>query len=232
MTRHLALFLLAATTPLSAAGLPRSFTVTSFDRIRIEGPYAVTLVVGRSSFGRATGRSVDLDAIDLRVEGRTLILRQRANQGARESGEPVRIALGTPDLRSASLSGSGSLAIDRLRGLDVELRLSGPGSLSVADLDADRVAASVNGSGALRLAGRAKIATLAARGSASLDAERLLSDEATIAAEGSSEASVFARSRATVTASGPVQVRLAGNPACVLKSSGSASVTGCRAARR
>jgi len=231
MIRHLALFLLAASTPLGAAGLPRSFTVTSFDRVRIEGNYLVTLATGRAPFARAEGRARDLDAIDLRVEGRTLILRQRSNQGSDGSGPPVRIALGTPDLRSAALLGAGSLTIDRLKGLSVDVAVQGPGQLKVAHVTADRLGAGVQGSGSLTLAGKVETATLTARGTAVLAAGNLSADQVTIAAEGGSEVDALATARATVTAAGPVQVRLAGKPSCTLRVSGSASVSGCGAKR-
>jgi hypothetical protein len=226
----LCLLLLAGPTELGAAGLPRSFTVTSFDRIRVEGPYAVALTTGRAPFARAEGSAAALDAIDLRVDGRTLVIRQRSGfRGA--SAIPVRISVGTPDLRSASLIGAGSLSIDRLRGLSLDLGLAGPGSLRVGAIEADRLNAAVQGSGALVLAGRAKVAILSAKGTPVLDASGLQSGDLTILAEGSGEVSAFAGARANVSVAGTVQVRLSGRPACVLKVSGSAAVEGCAAPR-
>ena len=234
MLRHLALFLLAATTPLSAAAPLRSFTVTSFDRIRVEGPYAVTLSVGRSPFARAEGSAAALDRIDLRVEGRTMIIRQRSvatsGQGS-ASGPPVRIALGTPDLRVASLSGAGSLAIDRLRGLSIDVAVSGPGRLTVATIEADRLFAAVQGSGGLTLAGRVKSASLTASGAPVLAAAALIAEEAKISAEGAAEVTATVRSRATVFAAGTGIVRLSGQPTCVQRLSGSATIEGCAGGR-
>lgn len=232
MTRYLALFLLAASTPLGAASLPRTFSVTSFDRIRVEGPYSIALATGRAPSARAEGSPAALDAIDLRVEGTTLILRQRSQSftGGTAYG-PVRISLATPSLRTALLVGAGSLAIDRMSGLSVDLAMQGSGVLSVGGLTADRVNASAQGSGSLKLAGRTKAANYINRGTAALDAASLLSDEITLAADGAGTASVVARSKATVTASGAVQVQVAGNPACVLRASGSVTVSGCREAR-
>jgi hypothetical protein len=231
MIRHLALFAIAATTPLSAAPLPRNFSVGSFDRVRVEAPFAVTLATGRAPFARAEGPAAALDLIDLRVEGRTLIVRQRSGWNGRGMGVPVRISLGTPDIRSAYLLGSGSLAIDRLRGLSVEISVAGPGSLSVGDIAADRLSAGIQGSGGLTLAGKVKSATFALRGSPTISGSSLQADELTIAAEGTGEVEAAVRSRATVTAAGTVQVRLGGAPACILKVSGSALVEGCKAAR-
>lgn len=227
MIRCLPLLLVAAASSSSAAGLPRSFTISSFDRVRIEGDYVVSLVTNRAPFARAEGNAADLDAIDLRVEGRTLVLRQRSNRGGDGSGPPVRIALGTPDIRSATLAGAGSLRIDRMGGLSADVAVQGPGQVSVEDVQADRLTAGIQGSGSLTLGGKVKSASLVARGTAVLAATGLAADEVTVAAEGGSQVEVRALSRAAVTAAGPVQVRLLGKPACTLRVSGSASVTGC-----
>ncbi|GLR48317.1 GIN domain-containing protein [Sphingomonas astaxanthinifaciens] len=231
MTRHLALFLLAASTPLSAAGLPRTFTVTSFDRIRMEAPYAVTLTTGRAPSARAEGSPQALDAIDLRVEGTTLILRQRSGFGSDGSGSPVRIMLSTPSLRTALMVGAGSLAIDRMDGLSVDLAMQGSGVLSVGRIAADKVNAAAQGSGKLSLAGTAKMASYLNRGTASLAADALAADEVVLSADGAGDAAIQARREAKITAAGPVQVRVSGEPACIVKAIGSAMVSGCRVTR-
>ncbi len=227
MTRHLLLLLLALSTPLSAAPLPRSFTIGSFDRIRVEGPYQVTVNSGRAPFARAEGPTAAIEAMDLRLEGRTLLIRQRGGMANASLGTPVRLTVGTHELRSVSLAGAGSLVVDRLKGLSADVALLGPGKLQVRGIEADRLTAGVQGSGSLRLTGRAKVAVLTALGTPTLAAEDLVGDELTVRAEGSGEVAAAARSRASVTAAGIVQVRLTGRPACVLKLRGSASVEGC-----
>lgn len=229
MTRFLALLLLS--TPATAANLPRTFTVTSFDRIRVEAPYAVTLVTGRSPAARAEGSQAALDAIDLRVESRTLILRQRSGFGSTSAGGPVRVFLSTPDIRTALLVGSGSLSVDKMSGLSVDVSVQGSGMLGVASLTADRLTASALGSGSLTLAGRTKVASLLTRGTATIAADKLAADEVTLAAEGAGTAAVNARTKVAVTATGSVAVTVAGQPACTLRTSGSATVSGCGGAR-
>ncbi|WP_300973397.1 DUF2807 domain-containing protein [Sphingomonas sp. LHG3406-1] len=231
MTRFLALFLLAATTPVAAAGLPRNYSVTSFDRVRVEAPYAVTLTTGKAPSARAEGQASAIDAIDLRVEGRTLIVRRRSGFGYEGSGSPVRIAVSTPDLKSALLVGAGSLSIDRMSGLSIDLAMQGSGTLSVGAVTADRVSATAQGTGSLSLAGRTKSANYLTRGLASLAAGSLAADELILATDGAGAVRVAARDRATITASGTVQVQVDGNPACIVKASGSVTVSGCRSVR-
>lgn len=216
--------------PLAAA--TRNYTVTSFDRIRVEGPYAVSVRVGGASFARAEGGQRALDAVSLRVEGRTLYVRadrsaQVGNFGGGSSA-PVTISVGTPDLAQATLSGAGSVAIDRLRGLEFVLLLSGSGSASIASADVDRLRVSLIGAGSARLAGRARQFTAIIRGPGSIEAAGLVSADATLSALGAATMTASASNSAKVSASGTASIALEGRPACDLKVAGSATVTGCR----
>jgi hypothetical protein len=107
MTRFLALFFLAAATPVAAEAARRNFSVTSFDRIRMEAPFDVTLVTNKAPFARADGPVTSLDAVDLRIEGRTLIVRQRSGSNFTGKGGAMRLSLGRrarwpPKARSSS----------------------------------------------------------------------------------------------------------------------------------
>ena len=214
-----------------AVAATRNYTITSFDRIRVEGPYAVDVAVGRSSFARATGDQRALDAVSLRVEGRTLYVRaDRSAWGAgkREPGGRVTISVGTPELSQAVINGAGSVAIDRLRGLEFTLLVSGSGAGSVGAADVDQLRVSVIGAGTARLVGRAKQFTAVIRGPGSIEAAALASNDATLSALGPATISANAGNSAKVTASGTASVALTGRAACELKISGSATVTGCR----
>jgi hypothetical protein len=228
MVRFLALFLLAVSTPLPADAAPRNFSVISFDRIRVEAPFDVTLVTNKAPFARAEGPAAALDTIDLRVEGRTLILRQRGGSDQSGKGGSMRISLGTPDLRTATLIGGGRLSIDRMSAMAVTLGLAGPGQLKVSDVRAERVDLIAAGSGTVDLAGTVKKGVLAAQGSIVLDAAGLKADELVIQATGSSEVRASARRSVDVAASGGATVALQSPVACLQKVTGAASVSNCR----
>lgn len=227
--------LLAFATTAPAVSATRNYTITSFDRIRVEGPYAVSVRVGGASFATASGPQRAIDAVSLRVEGRTLYVRADrsiqpnpfANALRDQAAGPVTIAVGTPDLAQAALSGAGSVAIDKLRGLEFTLLVSGSGSASIAAADLDRLRVSILGSAAATIAGRAKqfIATMSGPGS--LDAGGLASNDAVLSALGPATLSASASNSAKITASGTASIALRGKAACELKISGSASVTGC-----
>ncbi|MDQ3143367.1 MAG: DUF2807 domain-containing protein, partial [Pseudomonadota bacterium] len=222
------LFAAALAVPASAAD--RNYSVTSFDRIRVEGPYAVSVTTSVAPFARAKGALPAIDGVSLRVEGRTLYVRaDRSASGGKDHqpAGPVTIAVGTHDLAHVSLSGSGSVAIDRVRGLDFTLLVSGAGSASVAKAELDNLRVSVVGSAQATVAGKAKQFTANIRGAGVLDAAGLATKDAAVSALGPATVRANANNSAKITASGTATVAIAGGGACTLKVSGSATVTGC-----
>jgi len=220
---------LAFAAPAGAA--TRNFGVTSFTKVRVEGPFKVTLATGVAPFAKASGSSIALDRVDVDVQGDTLVVRSSASSWGGYPGTdpgPVEISIGTHDLTNAWLSGAGTLAIDRVRGLSFALSVQGSGRAEIGSVDADQMNVSVVGSGSARLAGRAKKLTALARGLAELDAGGLAATDATIGAEGATTIDANVTDAATVDASGPATIRLAGRPSCTLKVAGSTSVSGCR----
>jgi uncharacterized Zn-binding protein involved in type VI secretion len=226
VTRFLALLLLALATPALAA--PRSFPVISFDRIKMEAPFDVVVATGKSPSAKAEGPVAALDIVDLRVEGRTLIIRQRSGSNRLGKDVPVRISLATPGLRGATLLGTGRLAIDRMSGPAINLVLAGPGQLQVADLRTDRLELLAAGSGTMTLAGAIKTGRMAAEGGSILDAAALFSDELVVIATGNAEVRASARRSVSLIASGAATVKLQGSVACIQRVTGAATVSGCR----
>ena len=122
-TAHLALFL--ATIPTVAAAAERTLSVTSFDRVRVEGPYKVSVATGVSPFAKVSGSTAAIDGVTVDQQGRTLIVRPNSSAwGGNYPGQsrgPVEISVGTGDLSAAYVNGTGSLAINRIKGLSFTL---------------------------------------------------------------------------------------------------------------
>ena len=226
----LALFL-AAATALPAIAADRNYSVTSFDRIRVEGPYAVKVTTNVAPFARANGSLTAMDGVSLRVEGRTLIVRaDRSAWGGKpdQPAGPVTIAVGTHDLSLVSLSGAGSVTVDKVRGLEFSLLVSGSGSGSVAQADIDKLRVSVIGAAQAKVAGKAKHFTGNIRGAGVLDASALEAKDVALSALGPVTLRASASNSAKITANGVATVALEGGASCELKVTGSAIVTGCR----
>lgn len=220
--------MLVAAAPADAA--TRSFTVTSFDRIRVEGPFKVEVSTNVAPFARATGPAGALDSLSMTVQGQTLVIRR--NGAARTSGsasrEPVAISVGTHKLSRAWLTGSGTLAVDRLRGQTFDLAVEGAGRASVSAISVDQLKVAVAGSGVASLGGQAGEVRATVQGTGTLDAAALTATNANIGVDGPSVLRLTVRDTAKLTANGPATIELDGRPACTLKAGPSAEVSGCR----
>lgn len=231
----LALLVLASIPAPSAygAGVPaakRTYSVTDFDRIRIDGPYQVTLRTNVAPYARATGSQASLDGVSIKVEGRTLVIRTGSGGWGGYPGEargPVTIEVGTHDLRNVWINGAGGLTVDRVKGLAFDLSIQGPGLAQIADAQIDQLKVGIAGAGSVRLAGEAGKLTTTVRGTSSFDGDGLRVKDAVIGAEGPSTVRANVSNSAKVDATGLASVTLTGGPACTVKAQGSASVTGC-----
>ena len=220
----------ALAAPADAA--TRNFGVSGFDRIRVDGPFRVTLATGVAPFATATANSsTALEGVAIEVQGRTLIVRTNRSAWGGYPGEaagPVEVSIGTHELTAAWLNGAGSLAIDRLRGLSFDLSVQGSGAASVAAVEVDQFEAAVSGTAAISLAGSALKLTATVNGVATLQATALSAKDATFNVSGPATVRATITETAKVNARGPSSVELSGSPACTIKAAGSANVSGCR----
>ena len=227
-------FLLAATLAALAApadSATRNFGITGFTKIRVDGPFKVSLATGVAPFARASGSGPALDRVEIDVRGDTLVVHSSASSWGGYPGAdpaPVEVSLGTHDLTNALLNGAGSLVIDRVKGLTFALLVQGSGRAEIALAQADQLTVSLVGTGSAKLSGQAKRLTTLVRGISTLDAAGLAAPTATIAAEGAATIDANVTDSATIQASGPATIRLTGSPSCTLKATGSTSVSGCR----
>jgi hypothetical protein len=226
----LPLLLLAAAAPAGAA--ERRYSVTDFDKIRVEGPFSVKLVTRSTPFARAqAGSQSALDRLSIEVQGRTLVVRlNRSAWGGYpgDPGQPVEVSVGTHGLTSAWVRGAGSLAIDRVRGLTFDLAVEGSSSGSIALVEVDDLRARFAGTASGQVGGKAHKFSAQVRGASSLDASGLAVKDAVITAEGPAAVSANASSSAKIDAYGTAEVKLSGNPACTSRVHGSATISGCK----
>lgn len=227
-------FLLAAAlaaTAAPAAAATRNFGITDFDKVRVDGPYKVVLSTGVAPFARATGSPAALDRIAIEMRGNTLVVHSDVNawgSSQDQGGGPVQIELGTHDLGAAWLNGSGTLAIDRVKGLSFDLSVQGSGAGAIGQANVDQLNVSVAGTASARLAGQAAKVTAVIRGISSFDASALAIKDATLGADGAATIAANVSNSVSIDAKGPATVRLSGGPSCTLHVAGSADVSGCR----
>lgn len=215
----------------AAEGATRSYGVTNFTKVRVEGPFKVMLVTGVPPYARASGSPTAMDRVAVEVRGDTLVVRTDPSAWGGYPGVdpgPVEISVGTHDLANASLNGSGSLDISRVSGLSFALAVQGSGAARINEVAADQMDVSLAGTASAKLAGRTKRLTAVVRGLSALDAAKLSTPGGHISAEGSATIDAAIAESAQVDATGPATIRFTGRPSCELHVSGSASVSGCK----
>ena len=223
-----ALSTLALATPTEAA--TRNFGITSFTKIRVEGPYRVNLATDIAPFAKASGSPAALDRVSVEMRGDTLVVQSASAWGGDSGGNlgPVEISLGTHDLTSASLTGAGALTIDRVKGLAFTFSVQGSGVGEIDDVAIDQLKVTLLGTVKATLAGHAGKVEALVRGIAALDAAKLTTPNAALAVDGAATVDANVTDTAKVDAWGPATIRFTGRPSCTSKVTGSASITGCK----
>lgn len=198
----------------------RRYSVPSFERIRVEGPFDVTLVTGKPPHADVISDPRTLDLLTFRVDGTTLVVRLDG-KGWQETPQSARVApvitLSTPNLRTALVNAGGRLAIIGLRGQRVDLAVNGSGAIEASGVAADQLNATIIGSGSVTLSGTAGRAQLLSNGSGRIAADQLLVNDLAVRLDGTGETTAAARYTATVTTNGLGRVSVRGNPACTVK---------------
>ena len=220
-----------AAIPTPATAATRNFGITSFEKVRVDGPFRVHLTTGVAPFASASGTSAAIDQVTIEMRGDTLVIRKSVDSWGGFSGSsnsPVEISLGTHDLSTVWLNGSGAIAIDKVKGLSFELSVQGSGAAAIDQTDVDQLKVAIAGTGSVTLGGRVGKMTAIVRGVSTLDASQLQVKDASIGAEGTATIAAAVSNSATVDGTGAVTVRLTGAPACTLRVGGSASVSGCK----
>lgn len=212
---------------LALLGLPgiahaadRSFLVGSFTRVRVDGPFAVTVTTGQSPGAHATGGAEGLDGLTIRVDGDTAVVTMGAGDWSSDSGQmvaPPRVTLTTPTLNAATINAGATLSIDAMKGQKVSLAVNGSGALSVGAVTADQLVAQIVGTGQMTLAGTAQRAQVVVSGAGSVDATGLIVNDLTARSDGPGRLDLAARYTATVTTTGLGPVTVAGSPSCTVR---------------
>lgn len=224
----LAIVALAATCASPAVAAERSYSVTDFDRIIVEGPYIVRVTSGRSTTARASGSNEALERLAMDVTGQTLRIR-RDRTGERSGNAvqagPVTIELTTRTLRSARLIGPGSLDVDRTEGLRVELTVQGSGRLRATNIAADALSLGLLGSGRMEVAGTAETLRATVDGTGDLDGAGLRTESANIVTNTLGTVALAVSREANVSAMGLGNVAISGRPSCNVRGPGAGQVS-------
>jgi hypothetical protein len=224
------LILLLALLPATAAAADRVVGIGSFSRVRVDGAFDVRVATGVSPSARVTGDRSAIDAVDLHIDGNTLVVRRNmtgtwAEQPTTAARTPIVVTLGTLSLSGAVVVGGGKLAIDRMVAPRVDLSVTGAGGIALAAAQGDQVNVQVIGAGSVAVAGKAATVRLMTNGPGTIDAAQLDAGDLTVRLDGLGTTTARARYTAQVSSTGLGTVTIAGTPKCTVKAVAGSPVT-------
>lgn len=205
---------LLATAPAMAA--ERRVDLSSFDKLRVEGPFRVTMTTAPSPRGTLSGDGAALRQVEAQVMGSTLVVRRSGGGDA-----PVTLALAAPPLSGVTVIGGAQVTVQAMKGSALTLSVTGTGEVRVGRADGDQLTAMLFGPARLTIeGGRVGKARLAANGPASIAADTLEAGDLTVTLDGPGEIAARARYTAAVANGGLGKVAVAGTPKCRITGGG------------
>ena len=218
-----------------AAGADRVFAIGSYEKVRVDGPFEVRIVTGRSPGAKASGDRQIVERLRIEVNGPTLTVRLGSGGWGevpqRQADAPPLVTLSTPRLMMLSVGAGAKVAVDRMAAQRIDLTVIGSGTVTLGKADADQMNAALTGSGTMTIAGgRANRATLLADGAGTIDSTGVTVNDLIVRLEGAGDVRAAARYTAQVTSMGLGRVSVSGTAKCVVKA-GAGGPVSCGAAK-
>lgn len=167
-----------------------------------------------------------IDVIETIISGNELQIRFRNNVNIK-SHEPVNVYVTSPEVKSFTQSGSGTIKVQNDLTLDnLNLQISGSGSIKTGKVESDQIASHISGSGNIQVEqGTANKVNADISGSGNIDLINVLSKNASTTTSGSGGIKVYATDNLDSRISGSGTVWYRGNPRVNANISGSGRVT-------
>jgi hypothetical protein len=161
--------------------------------------------------------------IETRVEGTTLVVGAVRGASFRTRHSP-RVIVEFVRLNEVSVSGSGDVRADRVRGETFAVSVSGSSDVRIVALDVDSLGVVISGSGDFAAAGRAAQQGFRIKGSGDVIARDLVGRIVKVSIAGSGDAAVHATDELEVSIAGSGDVVYRGDPKVTKKIAGSGAV--------
>jgi hypothetical protein len=235
MRKSLAAALIAASAATSACSqtraedggptVSRNYQVGNFQQIEVAGPYDVEVRTGANPSASARGSEKLLERTIVEVKGDKLVIRPKRETnwfGGWSSKGKASFTVTVPQLKGATIAGSGDIKVDRVQGESFEGTVAGSGGLAVAALDVQSLKLSIAGSGGVRAgSGKAQSAEYEIAGSGDVDAGAIQAEQAKVSIAGSGSVKAHASGTAAVSIMGSGDVDVSGGAKCSVTKMGS-----------
>ncbi|MDA3937324.1 MAG: DUF2807 domain-containing protein [Actinomycetota bacterium] len=196
-------------------------SVAEFDSVELKGVGDLFIEQGEQESLSIEGEDDIIHQIITEVVDRKLVIRFDTWTALRLWGTSQNVAfhLSARDLSAIMISGSGSVALPRLKTDSLELSLTGAGSM-VADVEVTKLKAVVAGSGDFTVRGSAEDVEVRIAGAGSFRGVELDSQDVRVSIGGAGKASVKAAKTLDIQIGGAGSVEYVGTPALTQKIGG------------
>ena len=207
----------------------RNYQIGNFEGIEVAGPYNVTVRTGAGPTVSARGSEKLIEHMIVEVKDGKLLIHSEKQKGWFGGGWNIRgevdLVVTVPQLREATIAGSGDIAIDRVQGDQFEGTVAGSGGLNVAALDVQTLKLAIAGSGGVKAAsGKAQNVSFDIAGSGDIDAKGIQAQTADVSIAGSGSVAAHATGTADVSIMGSGDVEVTGGAKCSVSKAGSGDV--------
>ena len=207
-----------------------NYPVGNFDRIEVAGNYDVDVRTGANPSVSASGPQKLLERTVVEVKGDKLMIHPRERKGWFHMGwsndGSARFTVTVPQVRDATIAGSGDLRVDNVRGDQFEGTVAGSGDLALANVDVHSLKLTIAGSGNAKAgAGKAQTAEYEIAGSGGVDGGGVTAERAKVSIAGSGSIKANATGAADVDIMGSGNVDVTGGAKCNVSKAGSGNVT-------
>ena len=218
----LAALLLGAAAPSHAA--ERDFPNAGFDKVDLAAAARVDVHVGDRFAVHASGDPKWLDLLNIRVVEGTLVIGWTRNQVHTNGRDPIHIRVTMPRMTGATISGAGTIAIDRVASPEFAASIGGAGTIDVSTLHTDRARFEMRGAGKIGAAGSAGSVDAHVRGVGSIELAGLAARAGRFEMVGTGSIKARVDGPADATMNGVGSVDVIGNPRCTVHKHGLGSI--------
>ncbi|MFW2850680.1 GIN domain-containing protein [Sphingomonas sp. TX0543] len=200
-----------------------SYPADGFTAIGLALPSQVKVRVGPGFSVRATGPARAFADVRVFRDGTTLQIEPRYRNHPRDDRalRAVQFVVTMPRIESASIGGSGSIAVDRVSGPRFDAAVGGSGSLTLGNVAVERLTGSIGGSGSIAAAGNAGEIKVNIGGSGRFAGDRLRARAASVSIAGSGGVRAQVEGDARVSIAGSGDADLGPRARCTVSRSGS-----------
>jgi hypothetical protein len=201
--------------------MEKEFSILDFNRLEMADAFTITVEQGDYFKISARGDRRNIDDLEVRKEGSTLIIRYDETRNRRHE---TYIAITMPELTSANFSGASNSRISGFYELDnMDFYLSGA-SESQLDVDVENLNIILSGASMLNVRGTARVMEAEVSGASVMKAFYFPVAEAQLRVSGASDAHISVSDQLGVVASGASIIVYRGTPEVTSEISGSSSV--------